>query len=80
MLGFQTRPLPTAVAVAFACLAITLVACGSGSANPSPAAGGTSASDPRTDDSTVTGAVGLRADDVVSSFVDGTHVLEPADT
>lgn len=80
MLGFQTRPLPTAVAVAFACLAITLVGCGSGRANPSPAAGGTSASDPRTDDSTVTGAVGLRADDVVSSFVDGTHVLEPADT
>ena len=80
MPGFPTRPLPAAVAVAFACLAITLVGCGSGSANPSPAADGTSASDPLTDDSTVTGAVGLRADDVVSSFVDGTHVLEPAGT
>jgi hypothetical protein len=45
-------------------MAITLVGCGSGSANPSPATGGTSASDPLTDDSTVTGAVGLRADDI----------------
>lgn len=58
------RPLPTALAIAIACLAIAVAGCGSGSATSPPADGGASASDPLTNDSTVNGAVGLRADDI----------------
>lgn len=64
MLKAPARPLPATLAIAVACPVITLVGCGSGSADPSPEADGTSASNPVTNDSTVNGAIGLRADDI----------------
>lgn len=64
MLKSALRPLTATLAISVACPVIAMGGCGSGSADPSPKADDTSASDPVTNDSTVNGAIGLRADDI----------------